>query len=146
MQPAFFSDDRVARVLMLLLAGAFYVLVFALGRLLKRRAGIQLSWTYHVVALAVSLLAAAALLHQNLPDARELALIAIVFAVFPLNAILYRFVWPLYGYRRAGDSGGSPHKAECTCCCRAVPGCSGGEWEEVFRGWYPGFPAAAAAR
>ncbi|MBW0000627.1 MAG: mechanosensitive ion channel [Verrucomicrobia bacterium] len=98
MPSALFSDDRVVRVLVFLLAGAFYLLVFALGRLLKRRAGIQLSWTYHVVAVAGSLLAAAGLCHEHLPDARELALVALVFAGFPLNAVLYRFVWPIYGY------------------------------------------------
>jgi hypothetical protein len=41
--------------------------------------------------------------------------------------------------RRAGNSGGSPRNAGYTCCCRSVPGCLGGEGEEVFRDWYPAF-------
>src|SRR4051812_5601062 len=98
MQPALFSDAQIAPALTFLLAAALYLLVFAVGRVLKRRLGIQLSWTYSVVAVAASILAAARLLRQELPNARELAFFALVFAVFPLNAVLYRFVWPLYGY------------------------------------------------
>ncbi|HEY0793997.1 MAG TPA: mechanosensitive ion channel domain-containing protein, partial [Chthoniobacterales bacterium] len=98
MRALHFLGGRWALAFGLLLAAVFYLLIVGLGRLLKRRAGVPLSWVYHPFALSVALLAAARCLNVDLPGARELGLMALVTAAFPLNAVLYRFFWPIYGY------------------------------------------------
>src|ERR1700751_1350229 len=85
-------------LLLFLVAAGIYLLGLLVGRLGKRRLNIHLGWTYQVFIVAVATATAALVLHIQLPGARALGLIAVFTAAFPLNALLYRFLWPLYGY------------------------------------------------
>jgi small-conductance mechanosensitive channel/CRP-like cAMP-binding protein len=85
-------------LLLFLVAAGIYLVGLFLGRLCKRRLNIRLGWTYQVFILAVAIGSAAAIFHLQVPGARALGLIAVFTAAFPLNALLDRFLWPLYGY------------------------------------------------
>ncbi len=98
MTPDLLTDALSSWGRALLLGGAVYLLLLALGRLLKRRARVPLSWTYQIVALSLAVYAAQRLLHRPLPGGREVAFAGLILASFPLNAVLYRWFWPVYGY------------------------------------------------
>jgi small-conductance mechanosensitive channel/CRP-like cAMP-binding protein len=93
-----FLNAATPELLLLLVAAGIYLVGLLVGRLGKRRLNIHLGWTYQVFIVAVAIATAALALHVELPGARALGLIAVFTAAFPLNALLYRFVWPLYGY------------------------------------------------
>ena len=93
-----FLNAATPELLLLLVAAAIYLLGLLVGRLGKRRLNIHLGWTYHVFIGAVAIATAAVVVHLQLPGERALGLIAVFTAAFPLNALLYRFLWPLYGY------------------------------------------------
>jgi small-conductance mechanosensitive channel len=69
-----------------------------IGGFLKLRLKVGIGWTYQIFSSATAVCLACATLHVDIPGRQLLALAAIFFAAFPLNALLYRFLWPLYGY------------------------------------------------
>ena len=93
-----FLNAATPELLLVLVAAAIYLVGLLLGRLGKRRLSIRLGWTYQIFILSVAIGAAALILQIQLPGARAIGLIAVFTAAFPLNALLDRFFWPLYGY------------------------------------------------
>jgi small-conductance mechanosensitive channel len=93
-----FLNAATPELLLFLVAAGIYLVGLLIGRLGKRRLNIRLGATYQIFILAVAIGTAALILHVQLPGARALGLIAVFTAAFPLNALLYRFLWPLYGY------------------------------------------------
>jgi small-conductance mechanosensitive channel/CRP-like cAMP-binding protein len=93
-----FLNAATPELLLFLVATGIYLVGLLVGRLCKRRLNIRLGWTYQVFIVAIAIATAALILHLQLPGARALGLIAVFTAAFPLNALLYRFLWPLYGY------------------------------------------------
>jgi small-conductance mechanosensitive channel len=83
---------------LVLVSFVFYLLGLMLGRWLKRRVDVELGWTSHVFIVSFSILVASRLLKIEYPGAPEVGLLAAITAAFPINALLRRFVWPLYGY------------------------------------------------
>jgi small-conductance mechanosensitive channel/CRP-like cAMP-binding protein len=83
---------------LVLVSFVFYLLGLMLGRWLKRRVDVELGWTSHVFIVSFSILVASRLLKVEYPGAPEVGLLAAITAAFPINALLRRFVWPLYGY------------------------------------------------
>src|ERR1700736_2509322 len=93
-----FFNAATPELLLFLAAAGIYLVGLLVGRLCKRRLNIRLGWSSDLFILAVAISTAALILHIQLPEARTLGLIAVFTAAFPLNALLYRFLWPLYGY------------------------------------------------
>jgi small-conductance mechanosensitive channel len=93
-----FLNAATPELLLFLVAAGIYLVGLLVGRLCKRRFNIRLGWTYQVFILAAAIGTAALILHIQIPGARTLGLIAVFTAAFPLNAVLYRFLWPMYGY------------------------------------------------
>jgi small-conductance mechanosensitive channel len=93
-----FLNAATPELLLFLVAAGIYLIGLLVGRLCKRRLNIRLGWTYQIFILALAIATAALILHVQLPWARAIGLIAVFTAAFPLNALLYRFLWPLYGY------------------------------------------------
>jgi small-conductance mechanosensitive channel/CRP-like cAMP-binding protein len=85
-------------LLLFLATVGLYLIGLVIGRLAKRRLDIRLHWTYHIFVLALAASCAALIVHIQLPGARAVGLIAVFTAAFPINALLYRYLWPLYGY------------------------------------------------
>jgi small-conductance mechanosensitive channel/CRP-like cAMP-binding protein len=83
---------------LVLVSFVFYVLGLMLGRWLKRRINVELGWTSHLFIASASILLASRLLEVDFPGSAEIGFLAVVAAAFPINALLRRFVWPLYGY------------------------------------------------
>jgi small-conductance mechanosensitive channel/CRP-like cAMP-binding protein len=69
-----------------------------LGRWLKRQMRVPLGWSYQLFIVTASIFAASACLSMTYPGLREIGLIALISAAFSINALFYRFVWPIYGY------------------------------------------------
>src|SRR4030088_663431 len=93
-----FFNAATPELLLFLAAAGIYLVGLLVGRLCKRRLNIHLCWTYHIFILPAAIGTAALILHIELPGARALGLIAVFTAAYHLNALLYRFLWPLYGY------------------------------------------------
>lgn len=84
--------------LLLLAVIVFYLAGLLIGRILRRRFRVGLGWTYHVFIVATAVVVASALFHFDFPGQQLLRLVAVVFAAFPFNALLYRYFWPVFGY------------------------------------------------
>jgi small-conductance mechanosensitive channel/CRP-like cAMP-binding protein len=84
--------------LFLLAAILFYLAGLLIGRVLKRRFKIGLGWTYQVFIVAAAVLIASDLFRFDFPGQRLVGMTALFFAAFPLNALLYRYFWPMFGY------------------------------------------------
>ena len=84
--------------LVLLAAILFYLAGLLIGRVLKRRFRIGLAWTYQIFIAAAAVVLASALFHLDFPGQRLVGMTALFFAAFPLNALLYRCFWPIFGY------------------------------------------------
>jgi small-conductance mechanosensitive channel/CRP-like cAMP-binding protein len=93
-----FLTAATPELLLILVAAAIYLVGLLVGRLCKRRLKIRLGWTYQIFILALAISCAALIVGLQFPGTRALGLIAVFTAAFPLNALLYRFLWPLYGY------------------------------------------------
>jgi small-conductance mechanosensitive channel/CRP-like cAMP-binding protein len=93
-----FLSAITPELLLVLVAAAIYLVGLLVGRLAKRRLNIRLGWTYQIFILALAIAGAGLILHLAVPGGRAIGLIAVFTAAFPLNALLYRFIWPLYGY------------------------------------------------
>jgi len=89
---------RAPAIFLLLLSFLFYFIGLIIGRWLKRKLRVALGWTSHLCIACVSVLAASQFLHLNFPGREVIGLIAAVTAAFPVNALLHRFIWPIYGY------------------------------------------------
>ena len=76
----------------------FYLAGLLIGRLLKRRFRVDLGWTYQIFIAATSVVIVSALFHFEFPGLRLIGMAALFFAAFPINALLYRYFWPIYGY------------------------------------------------
>jgi small-conductance mechanosensitive channel/CRP-like cAMP-binding protein len=83
---------------LVLVSFALYLIGLMFGRWLKRRVNVELGWTSHVFIVTASMIVASRFIHVGFPGSAEIGLIAAVTAAFPVNALLRRFVWPLYGY------------------------------------------------
>jgi small-conductance mechanosensitive channel/CRP-like cAMP-binding protein len=84
--------------LFLLAAILFYLAGLLIGRVLKRRFKVGLGWTYQIFIVAAAALFASDLFHFDFPDQHLVGMTALFFAAFPLNALLYRYFWPIFGY------------------------------------------------
>ena len=93
-----FLSTAGPELLLLILSVTLYLTGLLLGRLLKRRLKVEIGWTYQIFSATAAIYLAHAFLQVDLPGQRLLGLAVIFFAAFPLNALLYRFFWPLYGY------------------------------------------------
>lgn len=93
-----FLTAAAPELLLVLVAAGIYLVGLLIGRLCKRRLNIHLGWTYQIFILALAISCAALVLRVQVPGIRAVGLIAVFTVAFPLNALLYRFLWPLYGY------------------------------------------------
>lgn len=84
--------------LVLLAAVLFYLAGLLIGRVLKRRFRIGLAWTYQIFIAAAAVVLASALFHFDFPGQRLVGMMSLFFAAFPVNALLYRCFWPIFGY------------------------------------------------
>ena len=93
-----FLTAAAPELLLVIVAAGIYLVGLLVGRLCKRRLNIHLGWTYQIFILALAISCAALVLRVQVPGIRAVGLIAVFTVAFPLNALLYRFLWPLYGY------------------------------------------------
>ncbi|MFZ0504450.1 MAG: hypothetical protein WAM44_12105, partial [Chthoniobacterales bacterium] len=93
-----FLSAAEPEALLLLAVIVFYLAGLLIGRILRRRFRVGLGWTYHVFIVATAVVVASALFHFDFPGQQLLRLVAVVFAAFPFNALLYRYFWPAFGY------------------------------------------------
>jgi small-conductance mechanosensitive channel/CRP-like cAMP-binding protein len=93
-----FLTAATPELLLVLVATGLYLIGLLIGRLAKRRLNIHLHWTYQIFVLSLAISCAALIVQIQLPGARAIGLIAVFTAAFPINALLYRYLWPLYGY------------------------------------------------
>ena len=84
--------------LVLLAAIVFYLGGLLVGRILKRRFAVGLGWTYQAFIATAAIAFASALFHVDFPGRNLLSLVSLFFAAFPLNDLLYRYLWPMFGY------------------------------------------------
>jgi small-conductance mechanosensitive channel len=84
--------------LLLLSVIVVYLAGLLIGRILKRRFRVGLDWTYQIFIAATAVAIASGLFHFDFPGQQLLRLVALVFAAFPFNALLYRYFWPMFGY------------------------------------------------
>ena len=84
--------------LFLLTAILCYLAGLLIGRVLKRRFKIGLGWTYQIFIVAAAVLVTSGLFHFDFPGRRLVGMTVLFFAAFPLNALLYRYFWPIFGY------------------------------------------------
>ena len=94
---AFWPAEKPGLTLVLVSFG-FYLIGLMLGRWLKRRINVELGWASHVFIASASIIIASRCIKVEFPGSAEISLIAAVTVAFPFNALLRRFVWPLYGY------------------------------------------------
>ena len=84
--------------LFLLAAILLYLAGLLIGRVLKRRFKVGLGWTYQIFIVAAAVVIASDLFHFDFPGQRLVGMTALFFAAFPLNALLYRYFWPIFEY------------------------------------------------
>jgi small-conductance mechanosensitive channel/CRP-like cAMP-binding protein len=84
--------------LFLLAAILFYLAGLLIGRVFKRRFKIGLGWTYQIFIAAIAVVIASTLFRVDFPGRSLVAMTALFFAAFPVNALFYRYFWPIYGY------------------------------------------------
>src|SRR5215472_13335885 len=91
------AQDTSTKALVLLICLCLgYSFMLLLGRRLKRKHGVPLSWPYHLFAVCLSTYGPAKLLQIHFPYRRELgALTLILFAGFVIT-LIDRCVWDLY--------------------------------------------------
>ena len=81
-----------------LLSFALYLIGLITARWLKRRVNLGLGWTTHLFVASASVTVAARLLGVDFPERPAIGFLAALSSAFPIDALLRRFVWPLYGY------------------------------------------------
>ena len=85
-------------LLFLGLSCLLYISGLLTGRLINRRLKLHLTWTYQVFIAALAIYASARLLRIDFAGRKEIGFLVLGFAAFPINAMLHRFWWPVYGY------------------------------------------------
>jgi small-conductance mechanosensitive channel/CRP-like cAMP-binding protein len=93
-----FLSAAEPEAVLLLGAIAFYLVGLLIGRLLRRRLAVGLGWTYQIFIATTAIASASALFHFDFPGQQVIGMTALFFAAFPLNALLYRYFWPIFGY------------------------------------------------
>jgi len=93
-----FLSAAEPEAVLLLAAIIFYLVGLLIGRLLRRRLAVGLGWTYQIFIASAAIAIASALFRFDFPGQHLLSLVALFFAAFPFNALLYRYFWPIYGY------------------------------------------------
>ena len=93
-----FLSAAEPEALLLLAAIVFYLAGLLIGRILRRRLAVGLGWTYQIFIAAAAVLIATALFHFDFPGQHLVGMVALFFAAFPFNALLYRYFWPIFGY------------------------------------------------
>jgi small-conductance mechanosensitive channel/CRP-like cAMP-binding protein len=93
-----FVSAAEPEALLLLAVIVFYLAGLLIGRILRRRFRVGLGWTYQIFIVATAVVVASALFHFDFLGQQLLRLVAVVFAAFPINALLYRYFWPVFGY------------------------------------------------
>jgi small-conductance mechanosensitive channel/CRP-like cAMP-binding protein len=83
---------------LLVFSFCFYLAGLVIGRWAKDKLRMRLGWMSHLFIASFAIAAAGRLLQINFPGASEIGLVAVVSAGWPINAIVQRFIWPLYGY------------------------------------------------
>lgn len=78
-----------------------YILLMALGRMLKRRAGVQLQFTYRCLCGVVAIYIPTAVLHLQFPDlgfdlGHALEAMTVLLGAFVVMALMRRYLWELY--------------------------------------------------
>ncbi|HXM03850.1 MAG TPA: mechanosensitive ion channel domain-containing protein, partial [Chthoniobacterales bacterium] len=100
-QPNLFDSFLTAaepEALLLLAAILFYLAGLLIGRILRRRFKVGLGWTYQIFITTGAVVTASALFHFDFPGQHLIGMAALFFAAFPVNALLYRYFWPIFGY------------------------------------------------
>jgi small-conductance mechanosensitive channel/CRP-like cAMP-binding protein len=92
------SPIQNTALFLFLFSVVFYLIGLVIARWLKYQLKVNLDWASHIFILCLAITTAGHVAHSSFPGAKEIALIAAITAAFPLNALLHRFVWPLYGY------------------------------------------------
>jgi len=59
---------------------------------------VALGWASHLCIACLSVMVASQILQVTFPGKEAVGLLAVVAAAFPINALLHRFLWPIYGY------------------------------------------------
>jgi small-conductance mechanosensitive channel/CRP-like cAMP-binding protein len=93
-----FWPAQTPGIFLFLLSFLFYLIGLIIGRWLKRKMNVALGWTSHLCIACVSVLAASQILQVGFPGKEAVGLLAAITIAFPINALLSRFVWPIYGY------------------------------------------------
>jgi small-conductance mechanosensitive channel/CRP-like cAMP-binding protein len=92
------TEAETVELPVILLSCVLYGVGLLVGRFLKRRLRIQLDWTYQIFLVVLAIYLSGVLLRVDFPGRKESGFLALLFGAFPLNAVLHRFFWPLYGY------------------------------------------------
>jgi small-conductance mechanosensitive channel len=93
-----FLSAAQPEAVLLLTAVALILVGLLIGRILKRQFAVGLGWTYQIFIASAAIVSASALFHFDYPGQHLIGLVALFFAAFPLNALLYRYFWPIFGY------------------------------------------------
>jgi small-conductance mechanosensitive channel/CRP-like cAMP-binding protein len=93
-----FWPTQAPGLYLVLVSFVFYLIGLMLGRWLKRRVKVELGLTSHLFIACTSVVVASHLLEVEFPGIAGIGFLAAVTAAFPINALLHRFIWPLYGY------------------------------------------------
>src|ERR1700737_3095638 len=98
-----FWPAQTPGIFLFLLSFLFYLIGLIIGRWLKRKMNVALGWISHLCIACVSVLAASQILQVGFPGREAVGLLAAITIAFPINALLSRFVWPIYGYPGEGS-------------------------------------------
>jgi small-conductance mechanosensitive channel len=85
-------------VLPFVAALGLYLCGLLIGRFLKRRFMLGLTWTYQIFVASAALSISSSAFHFEFPGSQLMRLVALFFSAFPINALLYRYFWPIFGY------------------------------------------------
>jgi small-conductance mechanosensitive channel len=85
-------------VLPFVAALGLYLCGLLIGRFLKRRLMLGLTWTYQIFVASAALSISGRAFHFEFPGSQLVKLVALFFSAFPINALLYCYFWPIFGY------------------------------------------------
>ena len=77
---------------------ALFLSGLLIGRFLRRRLMIGLTWTYQIFVASAAVAISSSAFHFEFPGDQLIRLVALFFSAFPINAVLYRYFWPIFGY------------------------------------------------